>query len=375
MQNEEARCWPDQRPVEYRNDGASRDAINSSGGTSRRLMQGDIGFSLPARQMVVGHSVVDEVATAGGTSETENKSEIDKVDGHIDSQTCHIGRPCYKLGDEGRLIQVDIHDQKFALLVDTGSQVSVLSQKAYNRLPVRELLPTSITLNAVNLPVQGLARVSLKINRDLEPYDEEFLVAELTDSFEVDGILGMDIMRAHCVTIDLQRDVLTFDGEEMPCFGTDSGGVLNHELVMESGQAAVAYLTVPRNKRISEDGLVQPLPNMMYEAGLIIGRSLVDLREDLVPIPIINASEKTVKLKHGQALATIEPLEVVERKDVFCKATGIETQSELPGHLSEIYQLSSDELSKDECEKLKEVYLNSKMHSHKMMMISVGLIW
>ena len=257
---------------------------------------------------------------------------------------------------------IEMYGQSLALLIDTGSQVSVVSQKAFDRLPAVELQPISIKLNALNgsnFPVRGLVRLPMQIVRESEPLEEEFLVAELVDSFEVDGILGMDIMKAHGVNIDLQRDALTWSGEEICCLGMDSGGVLTHELEVEPGQSMVAFLTVPRNRLISKDGLVQPLPNAVQVAGLFIGRSLVDLRQDVVPVPILNASAVSIKLKPGQVLASVEPLQVVENGRKFCNAATsarVENmEAEPPGHLSELYKLSSADLKVEEKEKSKEV--------------------
>ena len=330
--------------------------------SSRALIWDDVDSSVDPELMRSGQSAMRATDIGGGASETENKEDFDEGYGNTNELTRDLGRPCYKLGDEGRLVWVDVYGQSLALLIDTGSQVSVVSQKAFDRLPAVELQPISIKLNAVNgsnFPVRGLVRLPMQIVRESEPLEEEFLVAELADSFEVDGILGMDIMKAHGVNIDLQRDVLTWGGEEICCLGMDSGGVLTHELEVEPGQSMVAFLTVPRNRPISKDGLVQPLPNAVQEAGLFIGRSLVDVRQDVVPVPILNASAVPIKLKPGQVLASVEPLQVVGNERKFCNAATsarVENmEAEPPGHLSELYKLSSADLKVEEKEKLKEV--------------------
>ena len=72
--------------------------------SSRALIWDDVDSSVDPELMRSGQSAVRATDIGGGASETENKEDFDKGYGNTNELTQDLGRPCYKLGDEGRLL-------------------------------------------------------------------------------------------------------------------------------------------------------------------------------------------------------------------------------------------------------------------------------
>ena len=143
-------------------------------------------------------------------------------------------RSCYKLGDEGELVNIKISDSYFTLLVDTGSQVSLLSPSAFRRLPKgTSLEPIDLTLEAVNdtlFPVKGVFKAPLVIDDNIKSVRKEFIVADIEGFFDVDGILGMDIMRPLGAVVDVENCQIKLQGVWLPTFRGNSTAILAEEI-------------------------------------------------------------------------------------------------------------------------------------------------
>ena len=116
------------------------------------------------------------------------------------SGTYSMGKNCFRLGDEGLLLKVKLDDKDLVLLVDTGSDVSVLTKESYGSLPEAVMDTAMVRLKAVNggtFSVEGKVAVHLDVSEELEGSIENFLVADISKSFDVDGILGRDILKPH----------------------------------------------------------------------------------------------------------------------------------------------------------------------------------
>ena len=74
--------------------------------------------------------------TETSTMSMVNKSlmQSENVQCKVISNAKAIGRSCYKVGDEGQILKVKLAGQCVSLLVDTGSQVSVLTPQVYEAL-------------------------------------------------------------------------------------------------------------------------------------------------------------------------------------------------------------------------------------------------
>ena len=94
--------------------------------------------------------------------------------------------------------------------------------------------------------------------------------------------------------------------------------------------------------------------------GLLVGRSLVDLRSSLLPVRVMNLSNKPRKLPKGTYIGLCEPvISVSEVEETPYCGTGkheeCHSDGRLPDHLQELYNRSKDNLTDMELGQVREL--------------------
>ena len=114
----------------------------------------------------------------------------------------------------GLYVDVKIQGETARFLVDTGATVTLVSESLYKKLPMsvrpnlHEVTQTIMTANSTALSVHGKAEFNVCI--DQMTYYSEAIVAKL----KIDGILGLDFMKAHQCSVDIGNEVLVVNGRE-----------------------------------------------------------------------------------------------------------------------------------------------------------------
>ena len=89
-------------------------------------------------------------------------------------------------------------------------------------------------------------------------------------------------------------------------------------------------------------GILEPSGDGLYGiAGVMAGRTLVDLEQPMVPVRVLNLSEKEQRIKSGVAVAVCASVQSVLSKDVGGRA---DCKQALPDHLKDLYHRSIDGL-------------------------------
>jgi hypothetical protein len=182
-----------------------------------------------------------------------------------------VGRSAFKSGDAGQLVTVRIGGKSFIFLVDSGSQVTILSPEAYGQLPLenQEMTETSIRLQAVNgteFPVMGILNTPMEMGQVSITKKEPFLVAQI-EHFEVDGILGLDLMKSHKAVIDVGNNQLYFSGQWIPCLCGERTVSLTEKVTIEPHCARIRRLTVPMHRKHGHTALSEQDPRFLEERG------------------------------------------------------------------------------------------------------------
>lgn len=111
-------------------------------------------------------------------------------------------------------VDVKIQGETSKFLVDMGATVTLVSESLYKRLPmsVRPNLHTVtqniMTANSTALSVHRKPEFNVYI--DQMTHYSEAIVAKL----KIDGILGLDFMKAHHCLVDVGIEVLVVNGRE-----------------------------------------------------------------------------------------------------------------------------------------------------------------
>ena len=197
-------------------------------------------------------------------------------------------------------------------IVDTGAEVTVLSERLYNMFPENK----RPKLQKAN---RGL--VVAEAGREMNIcglIDAEFKIGEFEFTWPVyvapirdDILLGCDIIDEMDITVNTKRGIQVKD-QWVECEITRS-----HDSV---GPVKVARaVTVPAYSEFVMTGLCNSLPaeegkTFIFEASevakekLLIAKSLTRPKSCKIPIKMINHSTSPIRLKKGLVLGTLQPV-------------------------------------------------------------------
>ena len=99
-------------------------------------------------------------------------------------------------------------------MIDTGSAVSILSKKIFDKLglSISQLKGVLNTLTAADggcIKTYGKTKLSFKLG-DTD-FDHEVIIADID---ELHGILGFDFLEEHDVSISVTKAILTLKGKK-----------------------------------------------------------------------------------------------------------------------------------------------------------------
>lgn len=213
-------------------------------------------------------------------------------------------------------ISVRVDGKPLKLLVDTGAGVSVI--KAFCLGENKSIKKTSVKLNGVSgkICVLGKVHSTLDFGKNIKIRNNFFVVPNF--ECQVDGILGMDFIRALGAKLDYEKATISFKYQDK---------------TLEFGLAGLAkYCSVPaRCEKImwidhngSEDCVV--LPQEVCN-GVFIGGAVVRPRKGKIPVKVLNINEKEVSLKNvAPVLRKLEEFNIVNFEKVKERDTDRVTQ-------------------------------------------------
>ena len=205
-----------------------------------------------------------------------------------------------------------------------------------------------------------LGRVGLSIQLGSQKLQQQMWVADILD----DCLLGLDFLVPHHCQLDLAEDVLYLGAEEISLTkprSTELGLQCYRAVVTSTVQVPpLSEVIVP----VRVDGLSGGerwgvLEDIADPGGrgwkpVLVGRTVVDLQQPVIPVRVMNLDTNGKKLKRGTTLAQCE--EVVS---VVTPSPGIEastpTRRELPPHLVSLYESSTVKQSAGEADKVKQL--------------------
>ncbi|CAC5419745.1 unnamed protein product [Mytilus coruscus] len=203
------------------------------------------------------------------------------------------------------------------MLVDTGSDVTLISSEFYKdiRLRASDLKRVSTKLTTADgdsLEVFGMTSVPLCFGG--VSIDQNVIVANLGD---LSGILGMDFLGKNRVSIDTAERFLMSPNFDIKL----------HNQVSTSRVCARVHLTetvhIPANSEIfvegeirghftgNQDGCLEPLETFKGGSHLLMPKSLVKMTESKVVFSILNPTHESRILKKNIQVASVQPAEQV----------------------------------------------------------------
>ena len=203
-------------------------------------------------------------------------------------------------------ISIKVDGKSLKLLIDTGAGVSVL--KALSLGNNNNVKKTHVKLNGVagRISVLGKVHSTLDFGKNIRIKNYFYVVPNF--ECQVDGILGLDFIKALGVKLDYERATMSFKYQDK---------------TLEFGLAGIAeYSSVPaRCEKIMwinhfgcEDCVI--LPQQACD-GVFVGGAVVRPRKGKIPVKVLNINEKEVSLKNfAPLLRKVEEFNILNFEDV-----------------------------------------------------------
>ena len=195
-------------------------------------------------------------------------------------------------------VPVEIQNRKILAVLDTGAEVTVLSDRLLKELHPQPSLIRKVTLKSAGrgLKMEGrvVGPINIKIGKNL--YNEEIYVAPIED----DMLLGLKFLRKIGASADVANDILTIKDEQIPMqFGnTNDRGLTRIARVRIAKEVVIPTLTVTKVpchlSRKLHDFIIEPsinripdtiiMPRTFHNGGSATHACMINLSNDEIKL-------------------------------------------------------------------------------------------
>ena len=269
-------------------------------------------------------------------------------------------------------LPVKIETKEYRFVIDTGSAVTIISSSAFNEILTYidlDLCPTDPGFRIVGadtkpINLEGHATVNFRLQNSKFSWDMH--VADIRE----DGIIGLDFLIEHNYTLGAKTG-LRLNRKRYPC-------VLEKTLY-NSNVVCLDTINVPPNCEIVISGKAETLPlsstsdfGIVYKLengtqSVLIANTLVSLKNETLPVRIMNSSNDEILIKKGTVLGKIEevinilPLSDEEvDSDKICsqnclRVNNLRAKKQMPEHLKELFDKSAGQLTVEQASRLRDL--------------------
>ncbi|CAG2233136.1 unnamed protein product [Mytilus edulis] len=252
-----------------------------------------------------------------------------------------------------------------SMLIDTGSDVTLLSSEVFKELNISKSLLKGVsnqltTADGDSLEVMGRTTIPLCLGGN--DFEHSVIVAGLGG---LSGILGMDFLCTNRVSIDTAEGRLkspkfevklkrhaTFNNVCARVHLTDTVHIPAKSEVFVEGEIRGNFYGKP-------EGCLEPLPEFKGDTHLLMPKSVVNLSKSKVIFSILNPTADPRILKKNVQVGSVQPIEQVlncnleSRNQINDNFTLPEIV--IPEHLQPLVERCSEKLSAEERKRLESV--------------------
>ena len=258
-------------------------------------------------------------------------------------------------------VQSKIDTHRVPFLVDTGSDVTMISTLVYNALGRnrQELEPPLVRYRAANgeaLDVLGFCSLTIGIGNG--SYNQRVLVADMAES----AILGVDFLYDKKAVVDVFSNTLRI-GDEYVKLTRDNQSVRSCRVIATQdfvippeSDSILGGFVKQRGVPLSE-GIVEPLKGHLRSGPIILGKALVKCNEGRVPVRVLNCGKEPLTVFKGTNLGLMCPVQ--------CCVTDVgsssdKDDSEVDELLAELIKETRGAVSKDQGDIVEKFLLRNQ---------------
>ena len=208
--------------------------------------------------------------------------------------------------DEGYFVCTKVKGIPVTFLIDTGSNVSILSKRLVDQFPPEFHKRHSTYKDKIALCNRGgysiLGKTTVTVETGSQKVQQNVLIA----SIENDGILGMDFLTTHHCDLMLTQLCMKLNDEKIRCFPN------SREAQPTCCRVAISeYVEIPPETEVvvqgfvtgtidrKKTGIVEVDTKFLHKKGLLVAKALVCPSDGTVPIRIANPYEEKCQInKH-----------------------------------------------------------------------------
>ena len=269
----------------------------------------------------------------------------------------------HKLSAEaGMFVKAKVNGVVANLLIDTGATVTIINTKLYKQMSNVSLSPSQreiLTANGESLQVMG------KTIADFEFENFQCSNIAVIANINVDGIVGLDFMRAHSAAIDIERNIITVQGQEINVQIAGQIGcyrvVVSETVTLPPRTESIVNGQVENSAPDSfKVGLVEPTDDYRKTEKALVGRALVS-NDKTIPLRLMNISAESQTLYGGTVIAKVSPVDDIPSAESTLieqqsqESSHVQVSSDVPDHLINLYETCITDLSASQIQKVQKL--------------------
>ena len=255
------------------------------------------------------------------------------------------------------LVEANINGEVLHAIIDTGADVTLISDEVYNRMSEKPKKIGNVVLRTAGkgMKMEGQIVGPTNIIIGGRTYASNIYVAPL----ETEMILGRDFFANHKIVIDFGRNKLIMENEEV--------GFITRKETKQTEVVpviAVRRITIPPNsvrqiKCKMKESLGSFIVERIHGSKYMVPRSLHSETKHPV-VCLVNASNHYVTIKRDQELANATNIDQIMPEYEFTEREvgSIKDEQQIPEHLKELVEKSIQHLNKPEAEKVTQLILD-----------------
>ena len=222
--------------------------------------------------------------------------------------------------DGGLYVDGVVEGMAVRFLVDTGASMTMLKSSIYEELPDAKRIPLEgddqhmLLADGSTLPFTGRGKFAIGVRPSSEVH--KVLIADI----EVDGILGMDFLRAQQCDLPLENKVyvLTVPGGQVSCYTTQGNLACRRMAICETvvipprSEVIVAAEFV-EGEASDGAGVLEATTRFQEHNNLLVARALVHTNQHKVPLRLLNPSASAQTVFKRSIAAVCELVESVDQ--------------------------------------------------------------
>ena len=202
------------------------------------------------------------------------------------------------------------------------------------------------TVTGTTTPLQSTAKLKLQLGNLTAHHT--FFLADIAD----ECILGMDYLKPAGAVLDLGKSLMTIDGEKISLKGAKDAEPVCRRVVaavtttFPPNSEAVISVKLAEQEKVWKPGWgLLHSSNAYSKKGLLVGRTLVDLNHEVLPVRVMNVTTITQNIKKGSDLAKCELVDEVVMEKSAPPPINSNEQGQLPDHVKGLFERSAKDLS------------------------------